>query len=65
MKSAWNLLENKYEWILFEGCKAHSVDLAAKDLCKTDFISDCVEKCIEVAKFFRYVLIMFLFPFLI
>lgn len=53
MKKAWKLLNKKYPWIIFEGCKAHSVDLAAKDLCKTQFISSIVDQCVEIAKFFR------------
>jgi len=53
MKLAWELLTKKYPWIVFEGCKAHSVDLAAKDLCKLPFVIEIVENCVEIAKFFR------------
>jgi hypothetical protein len=53
MKASWKLLEEKYPWIIFEGCKAHGVDLAAKDLCKLDFILEIINKCIDVSKFFR------------
>jgi hypothetical protein len=53
MKAAWKLLSKNYPWIVFEGCKAHSIDLAAKDLCKLDFVDDIVDKCAEVAKLFR------------
>ncbi|KAE9546800.1 hypothetical protein FO519_009988 [Halicephalobus sp. NKZ332] len=53
MKAAWKLINQSYPWIVCEGCKAHGVDLAAKDLCKLDFVSEIVNKCIEVAKFFR------------
>jgi hypothetical protein len=53
MKAAWKLLSQKYPWIVFEGCKAHGLDLAAKDLCKFNFVADVVQKCVEIAKFFR------------
>jgi hypothetical protein len=53
MKKAWTLLNKKYPWIIFEGCKAHSIDLTAKDLCKTSFIASTVDQCIEISKFFR------------
>lgn len=54
MKAGWNLLSKKYPWIIFEGCKAHGIDLAARDICKLDFVADVLNKCIGVAKFFRY-----------
>jgi len=53
MKAAWNLLRNDFPWIIFEGCKAHGIDLAAKDLCKLEFIVEVVDKCVEIVKFFR------------
>uniref|UniRef100_A0A915EIV7 DUF659 domain-containing protein n=1 Tax=Ditylenchus dipsaci TaxID=166011 RepID=A0A915EIV7_9BILA len=67
MKNAWKKLagdddqqdpEKQYTgetfpWILFEGCKAHAIDLAAKDICAKTTISDCLKSCVEVAKFFR------------
>lgn len=53
MKAGWKLLEQKYPWIVFEGCKAHGLDLATKDLCKLDFVADVVDKCVDIAKFFR------------
>jgi hypothetical protein len=53
MKAGWKLLNKKYPWIFFEGCKAHGIDLAAKDLCKLKFFSEIIDKCIDVAKFFR------------
>lgn len=53
MKKAWKLLGKKYPWIVFEGCKAHSVDLAAKDLCETSSISSVIDQCVDIAKFFR------------
>lgn len=53
MKKAWRLIGQKYPWIVSEGCKAHSVDLVAKDLCETASIGSVVEKCVKIAKFFR------------
>jgi hypothetical protein len=53
MKKAWKLLSKKYEWIIFEGCKAHSVNLAAKDLCNKTVIGLTINQCVEIAKFFR------------
>ena len=53
MRCAWNLLEHKYPWIIFDGCKAHSIDLAAKDLSKVPFVAGLVQDCINIAKFFR------------
>jgi hypothetical protein len=54
MKLAWRLLEEKYPWIIFDGCKAHFVDLAAKDFCKVDDVSAFINDCLKVAKFFRF-----------
>lgn len=53
MKAAWGLLEKKFPWIVFEGCKAHSVDLAAKDFVKHPNVDPFVKKCTSIAKFFR------------
>lgn len=53
MKAAWRLLEKRYPWIILESCKARRIDLAARDLCKLDFVSDVIEKCMDIAKFFR------------
>jgi hypothetical protein len=33
MMAALSILKKKYPWILFSGCQAHCIDLAAKDLC--------------------------------
>uniref|UniRef100_A0A915CPB3 DUF659 domain-containing protein n=1 Tax=Ditylenchus dipsaci TaxID=166011 RepID=A0A915CPB3_9BILA len=53
MRLAWELLALDYPWILFEGFKAHMVDLVAKDLSKTTYIADCIKDCEKIAKFFR------------
>uniref|UniRef100_A0A915E4N3 BZIP domain-containing protein n=1 Tax=Ditylenchus dipsaci TaxID=166011 RepID=A0A915E4N3_9BILA len=36
-----------------KGCKAHAIDLAAKDICGRTKVKDCLNYCVEVAKFFR------------
>jgi hypothetical protein len=53
MKAAWKLLSEKFPWMLFEECKMHALDLAAKDFLKHSFVSDFVSNCIDIAKFFR------------
>jgi len=53
MKKAWRLLNEMFPWILFEGCKAHSIDLAAKDIVNQVTVEPFVKKCITIAKFFR------------
>ena len=53
MKLAWRLLEEKFPWIIFDGCKAHSVDLAAKDFCKVELVSAFINDCVKFGKFFR------------
>jgi hypothetical protein len=53
MKASWKLLGKEYPWMIFEGCKAHGIDLAAKDLCKLEFISEVTNECVKIAKFFR------------
>jgi hypothetical protein len=54
VNGAWTLLKKRYPWLITEGCKAHSIDLAAKDFVKLPVVSDVISNCTKIAKFFRY-----------
>lgn len=69
MKNAWKKLsgdDSEYEgvtfpWILFEGCKAHMLNLAARGICEKTAVADCLKRCCEIARFFRYVALLIAF----
>jgi hypothetical protein len=51
--NAAGLISNQFPWILWEGCKAHAIDLAAKDICQKTGVKSLIGRCVEIAKFFR------------
>ena len=53
MKLAWRLLEERFPWIICDGCRAHSVDLTVKEFCDEPSIQKFVKNCIKIAVFFR------------
>uniref|UniRef100_A0A915DS13 Uncharacterized protein n=1 Tax=Ditylenchus dipsaci TaxID=166011 RepID=A0A915DS13_9BILA len=53
MRKAWEILEKAYPWILFEGCKAHMLNLAAKDICQRTMVALRVKFCQDIVRFFR------------
>lgn len=54
MRKAWDLLSIKYPWILFEGCKGHMVNLAARDVCEKTAVKSFLDECSKIVRFFRY-----------
>uniref|UniRef100_A0A915DIT0 DUF659 domain-containing protein n=1 Tax=Ditylenchus dipsaci TaxID=166011 RepID=A0A915DIT0_9BILA len=53
MRSAWRLLAQDFPWILFEGCKAHMLNLVAKDICEKTAVNNWLDYCIKIVKYFR------------
>ena len=56
MTLVWILLAAKFPWILFEGCKAHMLNLASKDIAEKRKIKDAFG-CSDSVTFLRYVLL--------
>uniref|UniRef100_A0A915ETY4 DUF659 domain-containing protein n=1 Tax=Ditylenchus dipsaci TaxID=166011 RepID=A0A915ETY4_9BILA len=50
MRKAWEILEKAYPWILFEGCKAHMLNLAAKDICQRTMVALRVKFCQDIVR---------------
>lgn len=59
MTSAIRLLQAKYPWIVFSGCKAHALDLACRDILKIPAIQSILDSCKEITSFFSQVLCAF------
>lgn len=53
MQCALRLVEARFPWIIIGGCKAHTIDLGAKDICNKTLVSALIQDCNNIVKFFR------------
>ena len=54
IRGAANQLKIDYPWLIVEGCKAHLLNLLAKDICeKSDLVKSIIKKCSLVTSFFQ------------
>ena len=54
MRSAWAIIQEKYDHIFCYGCVAHGLHLLANDLCAVDSISKLVIRAKEIVKLVKY-----------
>lgn len=54
IRAALRNLQLQYPWLLVEGCRAHLLNLLARDICDKAFVKEYVQICTKITKFFRY-----------
>lgn len=60
-------LQVDYPWLIVSGCKAHLLNLLARDICEKTVVINLIKDCAMITKFFRFVvncLFIYQFPFL-